>query len=127
MPAMTAERARAYAETWIHDWCRRDIDALVSHYAEDPTFVTAIAARRTGRAIVEGRDALKRYWSAARSYAVFEFALDHMIWDPERSELVIGYVRNVDGRRDRACEIVCFDADGQVRDGEAMGGSEIVS
>lgn len=125
MSTLTAEQARAYAEAWIDAWCRRDIDRIVSHYAEDATFISPLAAKRTGSAKVQGREALRRYWSGARAYTIFVFTLDHILWDEARSELLIVYTRDVDGRRDRACELVCFGADGLVRHGEAMYGAEL--
>ena len=124
---MNAEQAQTYAETWIADWCRRDIESIVSHYAEDATFVSPIAAKRTGNSLVKGRAALTAYWSSARSIETFEFELERTVWDEEKSELVIIYTRNVNGHHDRACEIVRFNKEGFVSHGEAMYGAEIPS
>lgn len=124
---MNGEKARAYAENWIADWCRRDIESIVSHYSDDATFVSPIAAKRTGNPVVTGRAALTAYWSFARSIEIFEFKLEHTVWDEERLELVIIYTRNVDGRRDRACEIVRFNENGLISHGEAMYGIELPS
>ncbi len=35
MPLIDAHTARCFAESWIDAWNRRDLDAVLSHYAED--------------------------------------------------------------------------------------------
>ena len=114
-----------HAEQWIRDWCARDIEAIVSHYADGARFVSPVAAVRTGNAVVVGRDALLKYWSGARAYTTFEFTLERVMWDEPNNEMVIVYTRNVDGKRERACEFFRFDDAGRVIAGEAMYGSAL--
>ena len=49
-----------------------------------------------------------------------------MIWDDEQQMLVITYTRDIEGRRDRACEIVCFNSVGEVAEGEGMYGAALL-
>ena len=58
------------------------------------------------------------------SFASFRFTLERTIWDDISQELAIIYTREIDGRRDRACEILRFDSSGKVTAGEAMYGAE---
>ena len=48
------------------------------------------------------------------------FTLVRVIWDPDASELVIIYDREVDGRGDRASEILQFGLEGRVVRGEVF-------
>ena len=50
------------------------------------------------------------------------FTLVRVIWDPDASELVIIYDREVDGRGDRASEILQFGLGGRVVRGEVFYG-----
>ena len=120
---MTRAQAEAHAEQWIRDWCARDIEQIVSHYAPDARFVSPLAAQRTGHPLVVGREALLKYWLGARQYASFRFTLERVLWDDAKQEMVVVYTRDVDGRRGRACELFRFGADGHVIAGEAMYGA----
>ena len=120
---MNRQQAERYAREWVANWCRRDIDAIVAHHAEDARFTSPLAARRTGSAVVQGREALRAYWNGARAYQTFSFTLDNAIWDDQQGILVITYTRDIEGRHDRACEIVRFNEHGEVCEGEGMYGA----
>jgi hypothetical protein len=121
---MNRAEAERHAEEWIRNWCARDIERIVSHYAEEARFVSPLAARRTGTALVVGRQALFEYWSGARAYGSFHFTLERVLWDDARQEMVLLYRRDIDGQHSRACEFFRFNAHGQVIEGEAMYGAE---
>ena len=121
---MDREAAERFAQDWIRGWCARDVDLIVSHFAENARFVSPVAAKRTGSPLVVGRDALSRYWQVVHSFGSFQFTLERTIWDADAQELVIIYTREIDGRQDRACEILRFDSSGRVTAGEAMYGAE---
>ncbi len=124
---MTRTDAEQFAREWVHHWTTRDVERIVSHFAEDARFVSPIAAQRTGQAEVVGRDALRAYWSVVHTFTTFEFGLERILWDQQQQELAIIYVRHIDGRRDRAMELLCFDGSGLVAKGEAMYGALIES
>jgi hypothetical protein len=121
---MDREAAEHFARDWIRDWCARDVDRIVSHFAEDAAFVSPVAAKHTGSPLVIGRDALSKYWQVVRSFASFRFMLERTVWDSATQELAIIYTREIDGRHERACEILRFDSSGKVTAGEAMYGAE---
>src|SRR5262249_31769743 len=77
---MTRTDAERHAEAWIRDWNARDIERVVSHYAEGARFVSPLATKRTGDPVVVGRDALRAYWSGARRHGSFRFTLEHIHW-----------------------------------------------
>ena len=55
----------------------------------------------------------------------FTFTLENAVWDDEQQLLVITYTRDIEGRRDRACEIVRFNSAGEVVEGEGMYGAQL--
>lgn len=122
---MNRQQAEQYAREWIANWCRRDIDAIVAHHSQDARFTSPVATRRTGHPHVEGHEALRAYWNGARAYESFTFNLENVIWDDDQQLLVITYTRDIEGRRDRACEIVRFNSADEVVEGEGMYGAAV--
>ena len=121
---MDAAAAHRFAEAWIAAWNRRDLEAILAHFADDAEFVSPRAAKVTGNAFVRGQAALRDYWSR-RSAEVksLHFELERTLWDARETTLTVVYVSTVDGNRVRACEFMRFDAAGRVRRGEAMYGA----
>lgn len=114
--------SEAFARDWVAAWNRRDVDAIVAHYAPDGRFTSPVALERLGTATVIGRDALKAYWSGAIKLASLQFTLDRAVWDDARRELVVIYFAERGGKKSRAMEAMVFGADGLIREGEAMYG-----
>lgn len=115
----------AFANAWIDAWNRRDVDELVSHFTDDVRFVSPVAALRTGNSVVNGREALRTYWTGVHKYKKFIFTFEFLAWDPTRLVLVIVYRREVDDRLDRAVEIFRFGPNGLVYSGEALYGANL--
>jgi hypothetical protein len=121
---MTDIDPNAFAREWVDAWNRRDLPAVLGRYADDVRFVSPMAARVTGNAVVVGKTALEAYWTAALTRAGdLKFVLEHPIWDPERRLLAIVYARRVNGSYEGAVEIFHFRKDGLVDSGEAMYGA----
>jgi steroid delta-isomerase len=114
--------SEAFARDWVAAWNRRDVDAIVAHYAPDGRFTSPVALERLGSATVIGRDALKAYWGGAIKLASLQFTLDRAVWDDARRELVVIYFAERGGKKNRAMEAMVFGADGLIREGEAMYG-----
>jgi ketosteroid isomerase-like protein len=120
---MTRKEAQELASSWIDWWNRRDVEAVLAHYADDARFASPTAARVTGRGTVDGKESLRAYWLAALAQVgTLKFTLDHALWDAEGGELAIVYDRLIDGSLDRACEILHFDGSGKVTKSEALYG-----
>ena len=122
---MTRAEVDAFVAGWIDAWNRRDIEAVLAHFADGVTFTSPVAAAITGSATVRGKDAIRAYWQAALARSTrLVFTLDHALWDTEGRELAIVYERDADGARSRMCEMLAFDAEGMVVRGEVMHGAE---
>lgn len=59
--------AKHFAEEWVAAWNRRDLDAILSHYAEDfefsSPFIAAVAGEPSG--VLLGHTAMRSYWAKA--------------------------------------------------------------
>jgi ketosteroid isomerase-like protein len=56
-----------FSRIWEAAWNRRDVEAVLAHFAEDAVFTSPLA-QQVGFAsdgVVRGREALRRYWLAA--------------------------------------------------------------
>jgi steroid delta-isomerase len=116
-----------FANAWIAAWNQRDIDAVLSHYAETATFVSPKAEDIIGRAELRGKAELRRYWTiASGQIKTLVFTHDRALWDPLQRTLTILYVATIDGVARRATEIVSFNAAGEIEHGEALYGAFIV-
>jgi ketosteroid isomerase-like protein len=120
---MDREAAAAYASAWAEAWNRRDLDAILAHFADDVVFSSPRALDAVGAPTVRGKRALRRYWEIAlERVRVLQFSVERVIWDEAARELAIVYDREVDARRDRAAEVLHFGADGKVIRGEVFYG-----
>lgn len=116
----------ALAHDWIEAWNTRDIERVLGHFTEDARFVSPRAEQLTGSAIVEGRDALRAYWTAAvPRLGDTRFELVQAVWDASAATIVIVYERvNDTGMRSRACELLHLEGD-RAASGEAMYGATL--
>lgn len=62
---MTPTQAEHFAARWLEAWNAHDLDAILEHYAEEVRFTSPFAARLTGHSLIEGKDDLRAYFSAA--------------------------------------------------------------
>jgi hypothetical protein len=116
----------AFVQSWISAWNRHDFDAVLTHYNDSVKFTSPKAQQVVGKSTIEGKDALRRYWSKGmETFPDLLFELDHWIWDEQRHELVIVYSARLGGTVSRVCEILCFGSDGIVFNGEAMYGATL--
>jgi ketosteroid isomerase-like protein len=56
-----------FSREWEAAWNRRDVEAILKHFHDDAVFTSPVA-KRIGFAtdgVVNGKDALRRYWTAA--------------------------------------------------------------
>ena len=123
---MTNQRAAATARHWIESWNARDIEAVLTHFDEAVRFTSPKAATFTGRALVEGKEALRAYWrTALERITSLRFTLDHALWDEARRTLAIVYVAELNGQRSRACEFLRMGTGEKAIEGEAMYGAAL--
>lgn len=115
---------RAFADRWISDWNRKDVEAVLSHFSEGVVFTSSRAKAILGSPKVEGKFRLREYWATAIArIQTIRFTVDYVIGDRDRMAIV--YIAEIDGKRTRAVEFLVFNNDGLVREGEAMYGIEL--
>jgi len=119
---MTQSEALAWAEEWINNWNRRDVEAVLADFADDVEFTSPRAAPITGKASLTGKPALRDYWNrgmaAIRS---IHFDLDYVIADGDRLGII--YTSEINGTRMRSVEFLRFNDAGLVCGGEAKHGA----
>jgi len=120
---MDRAEAERYAQRWIADWNARDLDAVLAHFDDEVVFSSPRALAVVGVPTVRGKAALRAYWTKALgAIRSLRFSLDRIAFDPATSELAIFYDRAVDGRVDRAAEVLRFGASGRVVGAEVLHG-----
>jgi ketosteroid isomerase-like protein len=120
----TQADSKAFAEVWVSEWNRKDVEAMLTHFSDDVVFASPRAEATLGSSRVEGKTKLREYWTRAISRVQkVHFVLDHVISEGDRMGIV--YVVEIDGRRMRAAEFLKFGDDGLIHEGEAMHGVEL--
>lgn len=100
----------AFAAEWIAAWNDHDLDAILSHYADEVVFRSPFAVRLTGDGTVRGKDALRAYFAIALTkFPDLRFRLRHAL--PGVNSLVLVY-ESVEGLL--AAEAFEFDSGGKV-------------
>ena len=117
-------QAMRWAEFWVTCWNEHDLEKVLSLYRDDVRFESPLAGAVIGTSLVEGKDALRQYWSQGR-YGIrsMRLNLERALWDPYSRELAIVYVAELEGTRLRGCDLITLDAAGRVVRGEACFGS----
>jgi ketosteroid isomerase-like protein len=116
--------AQSFADQWISDWNRKDVEAVLSHFSEGVVFTSSRAKAILGSPRVEGKSRLRNYWTTAISrIQTIQFTLNYVVNSGDRMAIV--YIAEIDGKRLRAVEFLAFGDDGLVREGEAMYGVEL--
>lgn len=62
---MNQEDAVAFAERWVKHWNDHDIEAVLTHFADDAVFTSPLAERLLPESggVLRGKEALRRYWA----------------------------------------------------------------
>jgi ketosteroid isomerase-like protein len=120
---MNRDEAVEYTRRWTDAWNRLDVERVLEHFDADVVFSSPTALATVGVPTVRGKRALRDYWmTALQSVKSLRFTVVRVIWDPDASELAIIYDREVNGRDDRAAEILQFGLEGRVVRGEVLYG-----
>ena len=112
-----SEQARGFAEEWVAAWNARDLERVLSHYADDVVFrsprITVVTGDQSG--IVLGKTNLGAYWRQALSGAPdLRFELQRVY--VSSGTITIAY-RNHRGQN--AAETMIFNEHGLIREGIA--------
>ena len=123
---VSGDDALRLARQWVGHWNARNLEAVLSLFGEDAVFVSPKAESLIGQARVEGKAALRAYWSKAlEKIAQLEFKFDTADWDAASSTVVVIYEANLAGKRSRAAERWVLDAGGRIQYGEAYYGAGV--
>jgi steroid delta-isomerase len=53
------------ADAWIANWDRRDVEAVLGHFADGAEFVIPMPRDEIGEAVLAGKAQIGAYWHAA--------------------------------------------------------------
>ena len=67
MPRVPTPDPDDFAAQWVAAWNARDVEAVLSHFADDIVFTSPTAVRFAPESggTVRGKEALRRYWTVA--------------------------------------------------------------
>jgi hypothetical protein len=120
---MTREQAVTFANEWGAAWNERAVERVLSHFSDDVTFTSPTALAVVGVATVQGKAALRAYWTKAlERIGSLHFTVDRVAWDAATRELAIIYLSVVDGLTRRMSENLTFGTDGLVVSAEVFHG-----
>lgn len=111
---MDQAEAAGFARRWVQAWNDRDVEAVLSDFADDAVFTSPLAARVVpgSGGVIRGKQALRHYWTeGVRQHPELHFELTDVYFGVDT--IAIGF-RTQDGT-DR-CEILTFSG-GLVRSG----------
>jgi hypothetical protein len=109
---MDAENAQQFAREWVKAWNDHDLEAILSHYAEDVVFHSPRIRMVTGRDVdfVTGKAELRSYWGAAlERLRNLYFEIDQVL--PGSNAMTILYTNE---RSQQVAETFVFNAAGKV-------------
>lgn len=110
---ITPEFARQFAADWAQSWNSHDLDSILSHYSDDFTIITPMAAKLVpeSNGTVAGIEAVRNYWLKGLSLIPnLHFEIKDVLVGV--NGLTIYYVNTATGRK--SVENVFFNAEGKV-------------
>lgn len=112
MSNLSPGTARQFAHHWIEDWNNHDLDAVLSHYADDFEFasplISSIAEEPSG--VLYGKVAVRAYWKKGlEQIPDLHFDLQEVLIGVDSVTL---YYR---GHRGMAVEVFVFNSTGKVK------------
>jgi hypothetical protein len=123
---MQQAEALAFAQQWAAEWSRRDVDAILDHFANEVQFTSPLAHQLVGTATVIGKPALAAYWQQALTQIpTLKFTIDWVVFDAQTQRLAILYISQTEARTIRAAEIMQFDANEKIIRAEALHGAPV--
>ncbi len=103
-----------FSRHWLDAWNNHDIEAVLTHFADDVVFTSPVAARMLADSdgVVRGKDALREYWTFALG-RIPDLRFELVGVYAGISTIVINYRNQVGGLVN---EVLTFQ-DGLVREG----------
>lgn len=112
MPILDADFALSFAHRWIESWNQHDIEAVLSHYADDfelaSPLIVSIAGEPSG--ILRGKTDVRAYWKQGlEQIPDLHFELQEVLTSVDSLTL---YYR---GHRGMVAEVLWFDSSSMVK------------
>jgi ketosteroid isomerase-like protein len=109
--AMTEDEA--FATSWVNGWNQRDLEAVLSHYADDVEFQSPLAAKLLSEptGTVRGKQNLRDYFGKA--LAAFPGDLQIVLLGTYRG--VNGRVVHFEAKGRKAVEVMELNSSGKIR------------
>lgn len=123
---MQQAEALAFANQWAAEWSRRDVMAVLDHFADEVRFTSPLADKVVGTATVVGKVALANYWQLAlNQIELLAFTVDYVMFDSQTQQLAIIYISQTKTKTVRATEIMRFGNSGKIVQAEAFYGAPV--
>ena len=109
---MAANDALTFSQDWCETWNSHDLDAILSHYADDVVLIspTAVKVLKDPSGTVRGKDAMRNYFSIGlRAYPNLRFEVLDVTCGVSS---VVVYYANQNGAK--VSEFMEFDSAGKV-------------
>lgn len=108
---ITSEFARQFSQEWLSAWNAHDLEAILSHYADDfemiSPYIVAIMGESSG--VLKGKKAIGEYWGTALAkHPELHFELRQVLIGVQ--SVVIYYL----GIKGMAAETFVFNQEGKV-------------
>ena len=111
MSLLFADGGAAFARQWAEAWNRRDVECVLSKFADDAVFMTPYSQALGMPAPIQGKDELRKYWILALSRVRGElrFEVETVLVDERARAITIVYDSHRGHDRTRAVEIMHLD------------------
>jgi ketosteroid isomerase-like protein len=109
MSVIDAAWARSFAEAWVAAWNARDLERVLSHYADDFEMRSPLIVERVGEptGTLRGKEALRSYWAPSLTLnPPLRFELIDIY---AGVDMIVIHYRSV-GRRE-VTEVLAFDVE----------------
>ena len=112
MPILETDFALSFAHSWIESWNQHDIDAVLSHYADDFELASPLIASIAGESsgVLHSKADVRAYWKKGLAQIPdLYFELQEVLTGVDSLTL---YYR---GHRGMVTEVLWFDGTGKVK------------
>lgn len=109
---ITEQKAQQIAREWIEAWNRHDLDAIISHYADDVEFTSPFVVKLLSNpsGTIKGKEVLRSYFEKAlAAYPDLKFDLIQVLTGVDS---VTVYYRSVKGMV--AAEVMVLNSKGEI-------------
>ena len=116
---MSATQDEAFAVSWVRDWNQRDLESVLSHYADDVEFVSPLVVTLMNEptGTVHGKENLREYFR--KVVATFPNVQVALVGTYRGLNSLLVHFEATTGRK--AVEVMELDGSGKVRRAITLG------